>query len=120
MGIIKTRGLVHDFIRRDEEDNVESITTALDHVDLDIKEGQFIGLLEGKVRFTADTLYDCVDKIAHELEGKTCITAYCGEELSGKEEGRVEKELDMLFSSDTDVTVIHGGQPVYTLIISAE
>lgn len=45
MGIIKTRGLVHDFIRRDEEDNVESVTTALDHVDLDIKEGQFIAIL---------------------------------------------------------------------------
>ena len=45
MSIIKTRGLVHDFIRRDEEDNIESITTALDHVDLDVKEGQFIANL---------------------------------------------------------------------------
>ena len=45
MGIIKTRGLVHDFIRRDEDDNVESITTALDHVDLDVKAGQFIAIL---------------------------------------------------------------------------
>lgn len=36
---------MHDFIRRDEEDNVESITTALDHVDLDVKEGQFIAIL---------------------------------------------------------------------------
>lgn len=45
MGIIKTRGLVHEFIRRDEDDNVESITTALDHVDLDVKEGQFIAIL---------------------------------------------------------------------------
>ena len=45
MSIIKTRGLVHDFIRRDEEDNIESITTALDHVDLDVKEGQFIAIL---------------------------------------------------------------------------
>ena len=45
MGIIKTRGLVHDFIRRDEDDNVESITTALDHVDLDVKDGQFIAIL---------------------------------------------------------------------------
>lgn len=45
MSIIKTRGLVHDFIRRDEDDNVESITTALDHVDLDVKEGQFIAIL---------------------------------------------------------------------------
>ena len=44
MGIIKTRGLVHDFIRRDEEDNVESITTALDHVDLDVKDTNQSGL----------------------------------------------------------------------------
>ena len=45
MSIIKTRGLVHDFIRRDEEDNVESITTALDHVDLSVEQGQFIAIL---------------------------------------------------------------------------
>ena len=45
MGIIKTSKLVHEFIRRDEEGNVDSITTALDKVDLDIKEGQFIAIL---------------------------------------------------------------------------
>ena len=45
MGIIKTSKLVHEFIRRDEEGTVDSITTALDNVDLDIKEGQFIAIL---------------------------------------------------------------------------
>ena len=45
MGIIKTSKLVHEFIRRDEEGNVDSITTALDNVNLDIKEGQFIAIL---------------------------------------------------------------------------
>lgn len=45
MGIIKTKQLVHEFIRRDEDNNVESITTALDHVDLDVKQGQFIAIL---------------------------------------------------------------------------
>lgn len=45
MGIIKTSKLVHEFIRRDEEGNVESSTTALDNVNLDIKEGQFIAIL---------------------------------------------------------------------------
>lgn len=45
MGIIKTSKLVHEFIRRDEEGNVDSITTALNNVDLDIKEGQFIAIL---------------------------------------------------------------------------
>lgn len=45
MSIIKTKGLVHEFIRRDEDDNVESITTALDHVDLKVEQGQFIAIL---------------------------------------------------------------------------
>ena len=45
MNIIKTKDLVHEFIRRDEEDNVESITTALDHVDLKVEQGQFIAIL---------------------------------------------------------------------------
>ena len=45
MGIIKAKEVVHEFFRRDEEGNVESITTALDHVNLDIKAGQFIAIL---------------------------------------------------------------------------
>ena len=45
MSIVKTKGLVHEFIRRDEEDNVESITTALDHVDLRVEPGEFIAIL---------------------------------------------------------------------------
>lgn len=45
MGIIKAKKLVHEYIRRDEEGNVESIQTALDQVDLDVKEGDFIAIL---------------------------------------------------------------------------
>ena len=45
MGIIKAKQLVHEYIRRDEEGNVESIQTALDHVDLDVKQGDFIAIL---------------------------------------------------------------------------
>ncbi|WP_443960589.1 energy-coupling factor transporter ATPase [Roseburia inulinivorans] len=45
MGIIKAKQLVHEYIRRDEEGNVESIQTALDHIDLDIQPGQFIAIL---------------------------------------------------------------------------
>ena len=45
MGIIKAKEVVHELFRRDEEGNVESITTALDHVNLDIKAGQFIAIL---------------------------------------------------------------------------
>ncbi|MDD6306133.1 MAG: energy-coupling factor transporter ATPase [Clostridiales bacterium] len=45
MGIIKAKQLVHEYIRRDEEGNVESIQTALDHVDLNVEPGQFIAIL---------------------------------------------------------------------------
>ena len=45
MGIIKAKQLVHEYIRRDEEGNVESIQTALDHIDLDVQPGEFIAIL---------------------------------------------------------------------------
>ena len=45
MGSIKAKQLVHEYIRRDEEGNVESIQTALDHIDLDVQPGQFIAIL---------------------------------------------------------------------------
>ncbi len=45
MGIIKTSKLVHEYIHRDEEGNVESIQTALEGVDIDIEKGQFVAIL---------------------------------------------------------------------------
>ena len=45
MGIIKAVNLVFDYIRRDEQENVESVNRALDHVNIDIKEGDFVAIL---------------------------------------------------------------------------
>ena len=45
MNIVKTENLVHEYERRDEEGNVEGITTAVDHVSLDVAEGSFIAIL---------------------------------------------------------------------------
>lgn len=45
MNFIEARKLVHEYIRRDEEGNVEGIDTALDGVDLDICQGEFIAVL---------------------------------------------------------------------------
>ena len=45
MGIIKAKQLVHEYIHRDEEGNIESVQKALDHIDIDVKEGQFIAIL---------------------------------------------------------------------------
>ena len=45
MGIIKAVDLAFEYIRRDEEGNVEGITRAVDGVNLDIKEGDFVAIL---------------------------------------------------------------------------
>ncbi len=45
MKIVETEDLVFEYIRRDEEGNVEGITTAVDHVDLDVDPGDFIAIL---------------------------------------------------------------------------
>lgn len=45
MSMIKTKKLTFEYIHRDEEGNVEGITKAVNEVDLDIKEGDFIAIL---------------------------------------------------------------------------
>lgn len=45
MEILKTENLVFDYIRRDEEGNVEGITTAVDNVNLEVMPGDFIAIL---------------------------------------------------------------------------
>lgn len=45
MGIIKSIHLVHEYIRRDEEGQIESMNRAVDDVSLEIKEGEFIAVL---------------------------------------------------------------------------
>ncbi len=45
MGIVKAKNLTFEYIRRDEDGNVEGITKAVDNVSIDIKQGDFVALL---------------------------------------------------------------------------
>lgn len=45
MGIIKAAKLVHEYIHRDDDGNVDHIETALNGIDLDIEAGDFIAIL---------------------------------------------------------------------------
>lgn len=68
MGIIKTEDLTFEYIRRDEEGNVEGITTAVDAVSLDIKQGQFIAIL-GHNGSGKSTLAKHMNAILYPTEG---------------------------------------------------
>ncbi|MCR4744942.1 MAG: energy-coupling factor transporter ATPase [Lachnospiraceae bacterium] len=47
MGIVVAKDLAFEYIRRDEEGNVEGITRAIDGVTLNIKAGEFVAVLGG-------------------------------------------------------------------------
>ena len=57
--MIQAKDLVFEYIRRDEEGNVESITRAIDEVDITIKKGSFVAILghngSGKSTFAKHT-----------------------------------------------------------------
>ena len=72
MGIIKTSKLVFEYIRRDEEGNVEGITRAIDQVDLDINQGDFIAVL-GHNGSGKSTLAKHINAILYPTEGTVWV-----------------------------------------------
>ena len=68
MKIVKARDLVCEYIRRDEEGNVEGISTAVDHVNLDIKQGDFVAIL-GHNGSGKSTLAKHMNAILYPTEG---------------------------------------------------
>lgn len=45
MEIIEASGLTYDYVRHDEEGNTEGTKRAVDHVELNVKQGEFIAIL---------------------------------------------------------------------------
>lgn len=68
MSIINTDDLSFDYIRRDEEGNVEGITRAVDHVNIDIKQGEFVAIL-GHNGSGKSTLAKHMNAILYPTEG---------------------------------------------------
>lgn len=72
MGIIKVKDLIFEYIRRDEEGNVEGITTAVDDVNLDINQGDFVSIL-GHNGSGKSTLAKHFNAILYPTEGTVWI-----------------------------------------------
>lgn len=72
MGIIKTENVVYEYIRRDEDGNVEGITKAVDDVTLEIKQGEFIAIL-GHNGSGKSTLAKHMNAILNPTEGAVWV-----------------------------------------------
>lgn len=68
MGIVKAKQVSFDYIRRDEEGNVEGINRAVDNVSLDVKKGEFVAIL-GHNGSGKSTLAKHINAILYPTEG---------------------------------------------------
>lgn len=72
MSIVETKNLKFEYIRRDDEGNVEGITTAIDDVSLKIKQGEFIAIL-GHNGSGKSTLAKHINAILYPTEGTVWV-----------------------------------------------
>lgn len=72
MDIVKTDHLTFEYIRRDEEGNVEGITTAVDNVSLKVMPGEFIAIL-GSNGSGKSTLAKHINAILFPTEGTVYV-----------------------------------------------
>ena len=72
MSIVKTKNLKFEYIRRDDEGNVEGITTAVDDVSLEIQQGDFIAIL-GHNGSGKSTLAKHINAILYPTEGTVWV-----------------------------------------------
>ncbi len=70
--MIKIKNLVHEYIHRDEEENVVDIKKAVDNINIDVKPGQFVALL-GHNGSGKSTLAKHINAILYPTEGAVWV-----------------------------------------------
>lgn len=96
MGIIKTDKLVFEYIRRDEEGNVEGITRAVDEVDIDVKKGDFVAIL-GHNGSGKSTLAKHINAILYPTEGTVWVDGM--DTKDEKDLWNIRQEAGMVFQN---------------------
>ena len=96
MAVIESKNLSFDYIRRDENGNVEGITRAVDNVSMSVEQGDFIAIL-GHNGSGKSTFAKHLNAILHPTEG----TVYVGGKDTRKEENiwDVRQTAGMVFQN---------------------
>ncbi len=96
VGIIKASKLIFDYIRRDEEDQIQEVDRALDGVDVDIRKGDFVAVL-GHNGSGKSTFAKHINGILLPTEGTVWIS-----DMDTRDAGQIweiRKEAGMVFQN---------------------
>ncbi|MDK2563135.1 DAK2 domain-containing protein [Romboutsia sedimentorum] len=89
--------------------------------DVEVKEGNIIGIAEGKLSGAGDTVDEITSSLIEKLvdEDSAIITLFYGEDVNEEEANKLRDELEEKFE-DIDVELYYGGQPLYYYLVSVE
>ncbi len=87
-----------------------------------IKKGELLAMLGGKIAFTETELDKAVMKLLKQMVKRDSqfVTVIYGEDVTEEQAAALEEEIQAKYGSKTEITVISGGQPVYYYILSVE
>jgi len=100
------------------------ITTATRSVEIngvEVETGKFIGLLNGKLLVSGDSVKEACTQILSkaDMASRERITLFYGENINREEVDQISQHLAGLYP-DHEIEIHEGGQPHYHLIISLE
>jgi DAK2 domain fusion protein YloV len=89
--------------------------------DLEVEEGEIIGLLNGDLTASGSTIEEVVFEMLEQMKATEyeIITVYFGDNVTESEAEDVVRKMQESYSGQ-EVELINGGQPHYHYIISAE
>lgn len=103
-----------------------TVTFAARDSDIDgkpIKQGQIMGIANGKIEFVSDdreqTAFDTIDSL-FDTSIHSLVTLIYGEGVSEEDAARVEKMAKEKYGNAVEISLVDGGQPIYYYIISVE
>ncbi|MFR6064911.1 MAG: DAK2 domain-containing protein [Eubacterium sp.] len=88
-----------------------------------VKQGEIMGLCNGKIKFTGIDKIDIAVKSASKVFKKnqsSLITVIYGNGITEEEAEAVKSRLEDKYGDDVEISIVNGGQPIYYFIISVE
>lgn len=88
-----------------------------------VKEGEIMGLVNGKIKFigndTVDIAFKTVEKLFKRGE-HSLVTIIYGQDTDESAAEMLEERLSAKYGNDMEISIVNGGQPIYYYILSVE